>query len=142
MKNISFYFMPILVSIFIFSCGKENNVSIPLNQEFELGFGKNAIIEDAGVTVRFQEILTDSRCPRGNECVWEGAVDVELLITLENGDSYPVQLSTSTKLLQPIDTIENLVYSLEEIIRPKEVGGLFDTKDKKYCIGLKVVELE
>lgn len=134
--------MPILISVFLFSCGKENNALIPLNQIFEIGFGKNAIIEDAGVTVHFQEVLSDSRCPRGVQCIWEGAVAVELLVNLENGDSYPVQLSTKDITLSPIDTVDNLVYSLTEIIRPKEVGGLFVTKDKKYCIGLKVSELE
>ncbi len=44
--------------------------------------------------LRFDRVITDSRCPKGIVCVWEGFASVDLqLITLQN-DSIPLNLFT------------------------------------------------
>lgn len=59
-----------------------------------IGLGETARIADAGFEVTFSEVLSDSRCPRGEACVWEGdaAILLHLRVGVEAGE---VELHTA-----------------------------------------------
>ena len=72
----------------------------PLNREFELGRGQSAIIEDVALTVRFNGVTNDSRCPADAVCIQGGDALVHVTATtrqssrdyeLHTGDMRPVQ---------------------------------------------------
>src|SRR4029453_10602721 len=74
--------------------------TIPLNREFELGFGQSALIEDVSLSVRFNGVSNDSRCPAGAFCVLGGDALVHVTARsrqstrdyeLHTGDMRPVQ---------------------------------------------------
>jgi len=46
--------------------------TIRLGEEFVLRFGERAALPDTNVTLVFQDVTEDSRCPDGVLCVWEG----------------------------------------------------------------------
>lgn len=50
----------------------ESDVTAFLGHEFTLPLGKTASIESESLTIRFVEVIADSRCPEGVECVWAG----------------------------------------------------------------------
>jgi len=65
-------------------------------------FYQNSLIVD-DYTVKFSEVITDSRCPKGVTCVWAGEVVFELAIS-KNGKL----ISTETFKIPPTS------YTIEE----------------------------
>ena len=45
---------------------------------FRLAIGETTTV--AGAPVRFDSVASDSRCPEGVQCVWEGAASVRLVV--------------------------------------------------------------
>jgi hypothetical protein len=53
-------------------------------QEFSLKIGESALARhDPGLRIGFENVTTDSRCPKGLQCVWAG--DVSLTVWLQRG---------------------------------------------------------
>lgn len=63
-----------------------------LGQEFSLHIGESASIEGEELRIRFIEVVEDSRCPRGAECVWAGQIKCAVEIT-HRGPSQRVDLT-------------------------------------------------
>lgn len=51
--------------------------------------------------------LSDSRCPQGVECIWEGEVTVNMSVNIDQG--YQLELHS---VLHPKDTIQNYEFEL------------------------------
>jgi hypothetical protein len=79
MKTSSFITLLIAV-LFLSACNKDDNQSIELNQIFELDYRKTKSFEKGNFTLTFENLLEDSRCPDGAECIWEGRAVVEIKI--------------------------------------------------------------
>lgn len=45
---------------------------VGLGEEFALKAGQSASVQDGALRVRFEVVSSDSRCPRGVTCIWEG----------------------------------------------------------------------
>ena len=52
--------------------------TVPLDTEFTLKAGEEAIVEGTPVHIRFARVLSDSRCPRDVVCGWAGNAEVNL----------------------------------------------------------------
>ena len=74
-------FVPVLLLLAATACRSEpaapgqpvpEVVTTTLGTEFDLRLGQSARIGDSGVTLVFQSVVEDSRCPTGVVCVWEG----------------------------------------------------------------------
>jgi hypothetical protein len=72
----------------------------PLNTEFTLAPGEAAAVEGASLSVRFNRIAGDNRCPADANCILGGSADVSVTAVSENstrdyvlrtGDMQPVQ---------------------------------------------------
>ena len=48
-------------------------------EEFDLPFGRTAVLTGSPLRVRFTAVLEDSRCPSDVQCVWEGNIKISLL---------------------------------------------------------------
>jgi hypothetical protein len=51
-----------------------------MQQEFDVGPGRHVTIKEAGLTITFVELVEDSRCPEGVDCIWAGNGEVTLLV--------------------------------------------------------------
>ncbi len=60
-----------------------------------LGAGESVRVEAAGLEIAFTKVAADSRCPRGERCIWEGSATVHLDVTGADGRRELV-LHTST----------------------------------------------
>ena len=54
-----------------------------LGQEISLFIGQAAVIASEDLKVKFIDVISDSRCPRGAICVWEGEASCLIEITNE-----------------------------------------------------------
>ncbi len=61
-------------------------VTASLGEPFTLGPGQSASIPGEDLTVRFAEVVSDSRCPAGVTCIWAGEVELPAGDNLLGGD--------------------------------------------------------
>ncbi|MEM4598902.1 MAG: hypothetical protein QW400_04420 [Candidatus Diapherotrites archaeon] len=57
---------------------------VPLGVPFELKAGEEAFIEEKGILLKFVKVTSDSRCPKGVQCVWAGKVSIFIEISKGN----------------------------------------------------------
>ncbi len=65
-----------------------------LGEEFELAVHQTAQMTAEKISVTFQEVLEDSRCPVDVTCIWAGLAKVSLQVTV-SGHEKDLSLSTS-----------------------------------------------
>jgi len=54
------------------------DLTVPAGETFELKVGQAAVVEGGGIRVKFEEVLEDSRCPMGTQCVSVGQAMVQV----------------------------------------------------------------
>ena len=69
-------------------------------QPFTLSPGQTAQVEGTGLTVTFESVTADSRCPVDVTCVWEG--DAVVLVSARPPTASPRELHTSGRY--PVET--------------------------------------
>lgn len=67
--------------LFGVGCNPPEDNTPGLGDKFVLPIGQTASIEDEPITIKFVQIIGDSRCPTGVQCVWQGEVSCKLQIT-------------------------------------------------------------
>jgi hypothetical protein len=99
-----------------------------MGKPFELKAGELATVSPAGLTVRFDGVSDDSRCPIGVQCVWEGDAVVD--VTLEKPPAEKATRALHTSGRHPRDTTyEGLKIGLRDLSpRPKE-GAPVEAQD-------------
>jgi len=58
--------------------GTARPISARLGQEFDVRIGETAAIADEPLTVTFEQVVEDSRCPANTTCVWAGTAVIRL----------------------------------------------------------------
>lgn len=66
-----------------------------LGQEFALGGGQEAVLDGGGVSVRFSELLEDSRCPTDVECFWTGQARIAVVLAAVGRPSATAYFNTN-----------------------------------------------
>ena len=64
-----------------------------LGEPFELGAGQKVSVEGE-LTLTFAEVVQDSRCPKGEQCITAGKAVVRLEVIPRDGTAVQVQLET------------------------------------------------
>ncbi len=64
--------------------------------EIRIGLGESAAIGDGALEIRFVEVASDSRCPKGETCIWEGDAIVRLALT-SGGEAGLLDLHTTAR---------------------------------------------
>ncbi|APV45472.1 hypothetical protein Dform_02168 [Dehalogenimonas formicexedens] len=81
MKNIMVAVVGVLIlAIGLTGCG-EKPLNASLGQSVDLKPGQAVELNSEKMTLKFEKVLNDSRCPEGASCVWEG--QVQCLVTLD-----------------------------------------------------------
>lgn len=105
MKNIPLYCLALLMgTMLLLSCRKPgfqsgNTIAVLLNDCSE---------KTLGVTICFDSLISDSRCPEGVECVWQGTSIIKISVQ-ENGKTHQFNMSLKgfPDLGYPSDTTIN-----------------------------------
>jgi hypothetical protein len=95
------YLSALVILLFVAGCDESvTGPSIPLNSDFELQPGQSALVDGASLTVRFNQVTGDSRCPGDAICILGGDAIVSVTAQspsgtrdyeLHTGDMRPVQ---------------------------------------------------
>jgi hypothetical protein len=73
---------------------EEHTGEAVLDQEFKLEYGQEVAVKGQELSVKFDAVLEDSRCPTGVNCVWEG--DAKILIGAREATSEALKLELHT----------------------------------------------
>ena len=113
--------------------GCSDGISPELGEEFDLKHGTVRQVSGTTVSLQFQGIDSDSRCPTGAVCKWEGNAEVLLQVSSEELTGvYSLNTTLDPKV------IEHNGYLVELIsVSPYPVSGK-EIADKDYTIRIYV----
>jgi hypothetical protein len=63
----------------------------------EVRVGATATLPGTTITVTFVRVVSDGRCPKGVQCIWEGDAAVELRVAPASGDAQTITLHTNDR---------------------------------------------
>ncbi len=71
--------------------------SVELGESFQLKVGESVRIEAEALEIGFEEVSTDSRCPKGEQCIWEGDATVKVWLQKTSETRKTIELHTTPK---------------------------------------------
>ena len=84
-----------------------------LGQEFVLGGGQEAAFSGNDLSVRFSELLEDSRCPTEVECFWTGQARIAVIVQPTGRPSTTAYFNTNPAPGENVQTVRAGDYSVE-----------------------------
>ena len=85
----------VVAGVWLAGCGSSPTVpSVPTVQEFVLQVGASAAVSGTGLRVRFDRVLSDSRCPADAICITAGEAVVAVAISRDGRPVEDVSLRT------------------------------------------------
>ena len=103
MKNLLLFLLLITGFLSFFACNKADDDTPQLNRIFTLKIEETATFDDPELALTADSIVSDSRCPNGAVCVWEGLVEVTFTFTTDDTD-YSVNLTLHADNPQKAET--------------------------------------
>lgn len=70
--------------------------SARLGQEFDVRVGEAVAILGEPLTIGFEEVVEDSRCPANTTCIWAGRAVVRIGVRVDNTQTGTLNLETSS----------------------------------------------
>jgi hypothetical protein len=77
-------------------------INVILDEPFRLKLGQRGYLEPTGLTIEFQTILRDWRCPSQVECSEAGAIDIAIYVWLADLEPTRFEISTNPAIYQDI----------------------------------------
>lgn len=68
----------------------------PVRQQQKIQVNKQKKFSRSGLTVRFIEMVEDSRCPKGTQCVWAGNAKIKVEVKRNGEQKEIIELNTGT----------------------------------------------
>lgn len=107
MKNFLKYFLfaQVLSLITFSACDFISPVDVPIRETDSIFINVNEMLtlENVDLKLTFDSVLSDSRCPLGVQCVWEGNAEVQFDVNIENSVQHIIKLNTNPTYRQ--DTV-------------------------------------
>jgi len=136
-KSVFAVLVAIVLLLFGAGCNPPGDNTHALGEEFVLPIGKTALIEDEQLAIKFVQVIGDSRCPTGVECIWQGEVSCKLQITYHK--SLVTKVITQTGLTSDPAITAFADYQLEFNVLPyPSEGDMIQTGD--YRIEMVVLK--
>jgi hypothetical protein len=77
--------------------GSGETSQVALEKSFPLSVGQSMVVDGAALEIGFQAVTSDSRCPKGEVCIWEGDATVCIWVQPAAGTKEEFVLHTSSK---------------------------------------------
>lgn len=91
-----------------------------LGKPVTLAPGETASFDSGKIAVRFVAVTEDSRCPKGEQCVWAGNARVELEVRGGGGEPRRLTLETNGRASEA--EVGELTLALQDV-SPLPIGG-------------------
>ena len=138
MKTLIWLTLIATLMVFILSaCTKTNSseINITANTNFSLPVGKTALLKGENISIKFDSVTADSRCPTGVTCIWAGEAKCKMLVS-QNGQNQEVVLTQNGS---SETTVQNFVGSYQTSFQldpyPKS-GSQINPQD--YVLSMKL----
>lgn len=117
-------------------CASSADASPALANTFHVGVGGRATVAGEGLTLTFEKLLGDSRCPVNVVCVWEGEAKIRVLAHKPPSEAAALELNTNDRFGAKA---KYLGYEVELLgLTPLPEAGR-ERSSSEYCAELKVV---
>ncbi len=87
--NAMLFLFAVLIGIFSVSANQQC-------EELTIGNGAQTVTKNGGITVKFLELIEDSRCPEGANCIWAGVAKIKVRLS-KNGKAEVFDLNTNQR---------------------------------------------
>jgi hypothetical protein len=108
---------------------KEYQLATPVS----INYKQKVVNEDEGVSIKFINVISDSRCPTGVECVWAGEAELQFIAAKVN-DSIKFNLFSSGRNFGQDTILFNLHIRLLEVTPYPQVSKSIALEDYKAKI--------
>ena len=115
MKKALIILLILINGLVIAGCGPGGS-KVALGEEFSLKIGESAEIRGEDLEITFLEVLEDSRCPKGVQCVWAGRA--VCLVRIKTGGSEENVELTQPGVTEPPNSITHLDYNITFMLLP------------------------
>lgn len=128
------FLLSIVILLLFFGCrNRVDEVTAGLGQEVELQIGQTVSIEEEQIRTKFVEVVSDSRCPEGATCIWQGEVTCILAIDYSGFTNRKTIVQPGLTQIWAEDVFND--YQLTFNVQPyPELGG--EIKDSEYRLQL------
>ncbi len=97
MKHAGLALAVVLASTGTVAGGDAEPRSVKIGEAFELRPGESARVDGAGLEIGLDKVVADSRCPKGEQCLWAGDATVRVYLRVVGGprETSDVKLSAA-----------------------------------------------
>jgi hypothetical protein len=135
------YVMAIFTAIALListACGKPAPLEARLDVEFTLSPGQMANIATENLSLKFVELVSDSRCPTGATCIWAGEASCLLEITTAQSTYQKVLTQSGGSVSKSVVGDYEISFAVEPY---PEMGKQIDKKDYRLKLTVKKAAL-
>ncbi len=137
----STFYIAIVSIFFLFACEEKEGTTPIVNKFGEiitLKIGESIELNGESLTIAFDKIVDDSRCPNGVDCIWEGQAEVALLMN-KTKEILVIMRAGQEDLAK--DTLNNIVVTLLDVKPYPDVKDELPIPADAYLIDIQVDEL-
>jgi len=110
-----------------------------LGDSFNLRYGEHTTLARENLTLTFVQVLEESRCPVGVQCIWEG--NARIGVKVEKPASRPVTLELNTSRRYDTEAAyQGYKVQLLQLVPHPAHGGT--PQPTEYCAELKIVRAQ
>jgi hypothetical protein len=84
----------LMMAALLMACG-QSSTGLKLGEDFDLRYGASVVVPGDTMHVRFSDVVSDSRCPSGAQCVWAG--EATILLTAAGGQLLSLTLDADAE---------------------------------------------
>jgi len=141
MKTMQFYIFILGAFIALIACD-EKREEVPIDTKFgdpiTLKVGESTDIQEGVLTISFDKVVEDSRCPNGVDCFWQGQAMIQLLVNTSTTVDLIMQAG---KEELAVDTLDNFIYTLLDVSPYPDVKDNLPLPEEAYIIEVQVDKL-
>ena len=119
----------------------KNMVTTSLYEGFELKHDQTALITPESLYVRFINVVEDSRCPVGVNCIWAGQAVIELVVSFEGEEPELITLTSQAgKDDLAVKQLEGYLFRLVKVEPPKKKDAEIELEDYKVTLTVSPIK--
>lgn len=135
-------FVFVLSAFFALIACDEKREEMPIEDKFgepiSLKVGASSDIQEGILTIKFDKLVEDSRCPTDVECFWEGQATIQLLVN-ESATVDLIMRAGHEDLAK--DTLDDYIYTLLDISPYPDMSDELPLPSEAYSVEVQVDKL-
>ena len=122
----------LVIGLWLTGCNTPEPILIQLNQPFTIAINQPAQLSEKGLSLTFEKVLEDSRCPSNVQCAWSGQARISIGVSQTGQTPATLEMNTNPPLKQDVVTYENFQIQLRALDPyPEDIGQHIPTKAYK-----------